>query len=68
MAKALAARQVVEFAREISLFDVILKGDCLQVVRALNASGGCNTLYGHVVNETKRLGAVLRHCSYQHVG
>ena len=57
----------MEFARELSLFDVILKGDCLQVVRALNASGGCNTLYGHVVNETKRLGAVLRHYSYQHV-
>ena len=35
-------------------------------MRALNAFGGCNTLYGHVVNETKRLGA-LRHCSYQHV-
>ena len=68
MAEALAAKRAVEFARELSLFDVILKGDCLQVVRALNASGGCNTLYGHVVNETKRLGAVLRHCSYQHVG
>ena len=37
-------------------------------MRALNASSGCNTLYGHIVNETNRLGAVLRHCSYQHVG
>ena len=68
MAEALAARRAMEFARELSLFDVILEGDCLQVVRALNAFGGCNTLYGHVVNETKRLRAALRHCSYQHVG
>ena len=68
MAEALAARQGMEFARELSIFDVILEGDCLRIMRALNASGGCNTLYGHVVNETKRLGAALRHCIYQHVG
>ena len=24
-------------------------------------------MYGHVVNKIKRLGAALRHCSYQHV-
>ena len=36
-------------------------------MRVLNAAGGCNTLYGHVVNEIKRLWTVLRHCSYQHV-
>ena len=68
MAEDLATRRVMEIARELSLFDVILEGDCLRVVQALNASGGCKTLYGHVVNETKRLGATLRHCSYQHVG
>ena len=68
IAEALAARRAMEFARELSLFYVILEGDCLRVVQALNASGGCKTLYGHVVIETKRLGATLRHCSYQHVG
>ena len=36
-------------------------------MRVLNAAGGCNTLYGHVVNEIKRLWTILRHCSYQHV-
>ncbi|KAK7859026.1 putative ribonuclease h protein [Quercus suber] len=45
MAEALAARRAVEFARELSLFDVIVEGDCLQVLRALSASGDCNTLY-----------------------
>ena len=40
MAEALAARRAMEFARELSLFDVILEGDRLRVVRALNASAG----------------------------
>ena len=60
MAEALAARRVVEFTRDLSLFYVILEGDCLRVKQALNALGGCNTLYGHIVNETKSLGGVLR--------
>ena len=67
MAEALAVRKAMEFARDLSLFDVILEGDCLQVKQALNALEGCNTLYGHIVNETKRLGGVLRRCSFQHV-
>ncbi|KAK7833845.1 hypothetical protein CFP56_025181 [Quercus suber] len=55
MAEALATRQAVEFARELSPFDVILEGDCLQVVRALNASGGCNTLYGHILPSCNKM-------------
>ena len=68
MVEALAAKRAMEFAKELNLFYVILEGDCLRVVQDLNASGGCKTRYGHVVNETKRLGATLRHYSYQHVG
>lgn len=65
--EALASRRAVEFARDLSLFYAILEGDCLRVMQALIASGGCNTLYGHIVNETKRLGGALRRCSFQHV-
>ena len=60
MAEALAARRAMEFTRDLSLFNVILEGDCLRVKQASNALGGCNTLYGHIVCETKRLGGVLR--------
>ena len=35
MAEALAARRVVEFARELSFFDVQIEGDCLRVIQAL---------------------------------
>ena len=56
MAKALAARRASEFAKKLCLFYVVLKGDCLRVIQALNSLGHCNTLFGHIVNETKRLG------------
>ena len=49
-------------AKELSLFDVIFEGDCLQIVQALK-----KTLFGHVVEETKRLGSTLQHCHFQHV-
>ena len=54
-------------AKELSLFDVIIEGDCLRVVQALENSGSCKTLFGQVVEETKRLGCTLRHCHFQHV-
>ena len=34
MAEALAARRAVIFAREMSLFDIIVEGDCLTVIQA----------------------------------
>jgi len=35
IAEALAARQAVVLARELSLFNVIFEGDCLCVIQAL---------------------------------
>ena len=63
MAEALAARSAVIFARELSLFRVIIEGDCLRVIQVLNCTGRCHTLFGHITNETKRLGGTLRNCS-----
>ena len=67
MAEALAARRAVLFAKELSLFRVIIEGDCIQVINALKGSGRCGTLYGQVIDETKRLGGMLRSCMFQHV-
>ena len=67
MAEALAARRAVVFAGELSLFSVIVEGDCLAVIQALRRSGLCPLLFGHIVDETKRLGAILRSCEFQHV-
>lgn len=67
LVEALAARRAVVLAKESSLFDVIIEGDCLQVVQALEKIGSCKTLFGHILEETIWLGSMLRHCQFQHV-
>ena len=67
MAEASAARRAVVFAREMSLFNIIVEGDCLSVIQALKHNGLCPLLFGHIIDETKRLGIVLRCCMFQHV-
>ncbi|XP_050253654.1 uncharacterized protein LOC126699730 [Quercus robur] len=67
MAEALAARRAMIFAREMSLFDIIVEGDCLTVIQALLHVSPCPLLFGHIIDETKRLGGVLRSCMFQHV-
>ena len=66
-AEALAARRAMIFARELSLFNIIVEGDCLHVIQALKRSGPYALLFGHIIDETKRLGRVLRSCMFQHV-
>ena len=53
MAEAMAARRALLFAQELSLYKVMMEGDCLRVVSALNSSVSCNMLYGNVVEETR---------------
>ena len=67
MAEALAARRAMLFAKEFSLFRVIIEGNCSRVIDALKGSGHYRTLYGHVIYETKRLGGTLRSYMFQHV-
>ena len=67
LVKALAARRAVGFALELSLFSVELEGDCSRVILALNALKSCNTLFGHVTDECRRVSTFLRFCKFQHV-
>lgn len=53
MAEALVTRRVVLFAKDLSLFRVIIEGNCLWVIQALKCSGRCRTLFGHIIDETK---------------
>ena len=50
MVEALAARQAVVFAREMSFSEVQIEGDCLRIIQALQAFDRCYTLYGHIIN------------------
>ena len=38
---------------------MIIEGDCLRVIHALVDSGRCKTLFGQVIEVTKRLGGVI---------
>lgn len=67
MVEALVARRAVVFARELSVFEAHIEGDCHCVIQALQASDRCYTLYGYIIDETKRLGSLLRRCQFQHV-
>ena len=65
--EAFADRRAVVLAKELGLFNVIIEGDCLRIVQALKSFGLCKTLFGQVVEESKRLGRTLWHCHFQHV-
>ena len=59
LAEALAAKRAVLFVVELSIFKAMFEGDHMRVVQALNAHGSCLTLYGHVIEETRRLGSTM---------
>ena len=67
LAEAWAAHRAVTFAQEISFFRIQVEGDCLGVICALQSQGQCKTLYGHVVDDTRRLGYTLHSCQFFHV-
>ena len=48
--EALAALRTVVFAKELSVFKVIVEGDCLKVVQALKARECC---YGTVIEDAR---------------
>ena len=67
MAEAMAAHPATLFAQELSFSKVMMEGDCLQVVSALNSKVNCNTLYGNVVEETRHQASKFHFCSFNHV-
>ena len=49
LAEALAAHRAVVFAKELSIYNVVVEGDCLWIVQALKALDRYNTLYEDVI-------------------
>ncbi|XP_023874803.1 uncharacterized protein LOC111987330 [Quercus suber] len=62
--EALAALRAIVFAKELSVFKVVVEGDCLKVVQALKARACCNTLYGTVIEDAHYQGASLQACHF----
>ena len=59
MVEALALRRAVVFTQELSMTNLIIEGDYYRVRHALVDSSQCKTLFGQVIEETKRLGESL---------
>ena len=64
MAEAMVAHRAILFAQELSIYKVMMEGDCLRVVSTLNSSASCNTMYGNVVEETRRRVSKFLFCSF----
>ena len=64
--EALVALRAVVFAKELSVFKVIVEGDFLKVVQALKARECYNTLYGNVIEDAHLQGASMQACHFQH--
>ena len=67
LAEAQATHRAVTFAQEMSFFHIQVEGDCLGVIHALQFQGQCKTLYGNVIDDTRRLGYDLHSCQFFHV-
>ena len=67
MAEARAAHRVVTFTQEMSFFRIQVEGDYLGVIRALQSQEQCKTLYGHMIDDARRLGYALHSCQFFHV-
>ena len=53
--EGMAARIDVELSNSLGLRDIILEGDALEVVQALNQSDMCCRSYGQIINDSKFL-------------
>ncbi|KAK9998718.1 hypothetical protein SO802_018321 [Lithocarpus litseifolius] len=65
--EALAARRAVMFAKEISVFRVVVEGDSLQVIKAVNNSKLSMSSYGHIIDEIRLLSTSFSCCNFVHV-
>lgn len=57
--EALATSRVVSFAKELSIHQMVVEGDSLQVIQAINEARLGQTMYGHVINDIRFLSSSI---------
>ena len=67
MVEALTARKAILFAKEINVFRVVVEGDSLQVIKAVNSSKLSTTPHGHIIDEIRLLSSSLSCCNFVYV-
>ena len=55
------------FSKEINVFRVVVEGDSLQVIKAVNSSKLSKTPDGHIIDEIRLLSSSLSCCNLVHV-
>ena len=65
--EALAARRAIILAQEISLTQVVVEGDSLKVIAAINNPKQSSTQWGHIIEDIKKASLCLQACSFCHV-
>lgn len=66
LVEALAACRAINFAKELSIHQMVVEGDSLWVIQAINDVRPVQTMYGHVVNDIRFLSSSVS-CSFLHV-
>jgi hypothetical protein len=66
-AEAMAARRGVELSKSMGIMKLILEGDALQIVQALQSTGGRWYPYGLIIEDTRRMFWNFQECSVRHV-
>ncbi|XP_075640412.1 uncharacterized protein LOC142612181 [Castanea sativa] len=59
-AEVLACRKALEFAVDIGFAEMVIEGDCVQVINAINSSGVNLSRLGHVIEDIQVLTSGLR--------
>ena len=59
-AEALACRTALEFVVDIGLSDIVIEGDCVQVINAIKSDRGNLSRLGHVIEDIQVLISGLR--------
>ena len=66
LVEALAVRRAINFAKELSIHQMVIEGDSLRAIQAINEARPIRTMYGRVVNDIIFLPSSMS-CSFLHV-
>ena len=65
--EALAAWRATILAQEMSLTQVVVEGDSLKVIAAINSPKQSRTQWDHIIEDIKKASLCLQACSFCHV-
>ena len=66
LVEALAAHRAISFAKELSIHQMVIEGDSLRAIQAINEARPIRTMYGRVVDGIIFLRSSVS-CSFLHV-